>query len=54
MKKDHIPTWLAQEQEVKANLAQGSGPGVARPDQVAGLAGLHAMLRGELPYASIA
>ena len=35
----------------------GPGPGVARPDQIAGKSGLEvleAMLRAELPYASIA
>lgn len=52
-----IETWLAQEQEVLARLEVGPGPGVARPEQIAGLTGLQmmqAMLRGEIPYAAIA
>ncbi|OGB30614.1 MAG: aromatic compound catabolic protein [Burkholderiales bacterium RIFCSPLOWO2_12_FULL_61_40] len=52
-----IETWMAQEQEVLARLEAGPGPGVARPEQIAGLTGLQmmqAMLRGEIPYAAIA
>ena len=52
-----LETWLAQEREVLARLQAGAGPGVARPDQVAGRTGLQLMqgvLSGELPYASIA
>lgn len=52
-----LELWLAQEREVRARLAAGPGPGVARHDQIAGKTGLQAMqamLRGELPYASIA
>ena len=52
-----LETWLAQEREVLASLQAGVGPGVARPEQVAGLSGLQtmqAMLRGEIPYAEIA
>lgn len=52
-----IETWLAQEQEVLARMEAGPGPGVARPEQIAGLSGLQmmqAMLRGEIPYAAIA
>jgi uncharacterized protein (TIGR00369 family) len=52
-----IESWLAQEQEILRRLEAGPGPGVARPDQVAGLTGLQmmqAMLRGEIPYAAIA
>ncbi len=52
-----IETWLAQEQEVLARMEAGPGPGVARPEQIAGLTGLQmmqAMLRGEIPYAAIA
>jgi uncharacterized protein (TIGR00369 family) len=48
--------WLAQERATQA-LLERSGPGVARPDQIAGKSGLdmlHAMLRGELPYPPIA
>jgi uncharacterized protein (TIGR00369 family) len=50
-----LEAWLAQEQEVLARI--GAGPGVARPEQVAGMTGLEmmrAILRGELPYAPIA
>ena len=56
-KPDMLETWLAEEQEVLRRLDAGPGPGVARPDQVAGMSGMdlmHAMLRGDLPYAAIA
>ena len=56
-KHDHLEAWLAQEREVLAQLAAGAGPGVARPEQLAGKSGLEmmqALLRGELPYATIA
>jgi hypothetical protein len=49
-----LETWLAEEREVMARMNGGPGPGVSRPDQVAGKTGLEmmqAMLRGELPYA---
>jgi uncharacterized protein (TIGR00369 family) len=52
-----LDSWLAEEAAVIARLEAGPGPGVARPEQVAGLTGLElmqAMLRGELPYAAIA
>ena len=52
-----LELWLAQEREVRARLTAGPGPGVALHDQIAGKTGLQAMqamLRGELPYASIA
>ncbi|MEY4344270.1 MAG: hypothetical protein RL032_102 [Pseudomonadota bacterium] len=52
-----LDIWLAEEAAVVARLHAGPGPGVARPDQVAGLTGMElmqAMLRGELPYAAIA
>jgi uncharacterized protein (TIGR00369 family) len=52
-----LPVWLAEEAEVLERLKAGPGPGVARPDQVAGRSGLEvmqAMLQGELPYAAIA
>ena len=55
--EEELQAWLAQEQATSAVLEQGAGPGVARPEQVAGLSGLalmQAMLRGELPYAPIA
>ncbi|WP_395689030.1 PaaI family thioesterase [Caenimonas koreensis] len=58
-KPNELEAWLAQEAEVQARLhaAEAHGPGVARPDQVAGKTGLEvmqAMLRGELPYPPIA
>ena len=54
---NQLEAWLAQEREVTARLDAGPGPGVARPEQVAGKTGLdvmEAMLRGEIPYAPIA
>ena len=54
---DPLQTWLAEESAVRLRMDNGPGPGVARPDQIAGKSGLEmlqAMLRGELPYASIA
>jgi uncharacterized protein (TIGR00369 family) len=52
--KNLLETWLAEEQEIAARLQ--AGPGVARPDQVAGKSGLEflqAWLSGELPSAAI-
>jgi len=52
-----LDTWLAQEHAIRSVLDQGPGPGVARPDQIAGMTGLEimqAMLRGDIPYAAIA
>ena len=57
MKTDLLPNWLAHEAEVITRMVQGAGPGVAKPEQVAGLNGLEmmqAMLHGSIPYASIA
>ena len=57
MQVSPLDTWLQEEAAVLERLRAGPGPGVARPDQVAGLSGLalmQAMLRGELPYARIA
>lgn len=54
---DHLEAWLAQEGEVRSRIEKGAGPGVSRPEQVAGKSGielLQAMLRGELPYPPIA
>ncbi|MCW5649106.1 MAG: PaaI family thioesterase [Ramlibacter sp.] len=54
---NQLEAWLAQERDVVARLEQGAGPGVARPEQVAGKTGLEimqAMLRGELPWPPIA
>ena len=56
-KPDMLEAWLAEEQEVLRRLDAGPGPGVARPDQVAGMGGMdlmRAMLRGDIPYAAIA
>lgn len=55
--EDLLARWLAEEAEVQARLDAGPGPGVARPEQVAGMSGLQlmqALLAGELPYAEIA
>lgn len=52
-----LEMWLSQEREIVAQLDAGIGPGVARPGMVAGKSGLEimqAMLRGEMPYPSIA
>ncbi|WP_431129370.1 PaaI family thioesterase [Variovorax paradoxus] len=52
-----IDAWIAQEAEVVQRLDAGPGPGLARPDQIAGKTGLEtmeAMLRAEIPYAAIA
>ena len=54
---DTLETWLAQEQDILQRLEVGPGPGVARPEQIAGKTGLEvmqAMLQGEIPYAAIA
>ncbi|MDB5849479.1 MAG: aromatic compound catabolic protein [Rhodoferax sp.] len=54
---DTLAAWLAEEAEIRARMDAGPGPGVARPDQIAGKTGLEvlqAMLRAELPYAAIA
>ncbi|MGS5088374.1 PaaI family thioesterase [Hydrogenophaga sp. A37] len=52
-----LETWLAQEREILQRLATGPGPGVARPEQIAGKSGLEqmqAMLNGDIPFAAIA
>ena len=54
---DPLAAWLAEEEIIRARMDAGPGPGVARPDQIAGKTGLdvlQAMLRAELPYAAIA
>lgn len=54
---NELERWLNEEAVVLAKLEAGPGPGVARPDQVAGKSGLQlmqAMIDGELPYAEIA
>lgn len=51
-----LEQWLTQERQAQV-LFDRAGPGVARPEQVAGKSGLEllqAMLRGELPYPPIA
>lgn len=51
-----LPAWLAQEAEVQVHMRNGVGPGVARPDQIAGKTGMEifqAMLRGEMPHPPI-
>lgn len=56
-KPSELDAWLAAEAAQRERNAAGVGPGVARPEQLAGLHGLgmmQAMLRGELPYPPIA
>ena len=53
---DTLRMWREEEVKVRALLSSGQGAGVAKPSQVAGKSGLelmHAMLRGEIPRASI-
>ena len=55
--QDVLENWIAQEREMLARWEAGPGVGVARPDQVAGLAGLQflqAIVDGKLPAAPIA
>jgi uncharacterized protein (TIGR00369 family) len=55
--ENQLEAWLAQEQKIQANTANGPGIGVATPAQIAGKTGLEIMqaaLNGELPFASIA
>ena len=52
-----LAAWIAQEAEIVQRLDAGPGPGLARPEQIAGKTGLEmmeAMLRAEIPYAAIA
>jgi len=54
---DQLAAWIAEEDAITAQLDAGPGPGVARPEQIAGKTGLEmmqAMLRAEIPYAPIA
>lgn len=54
---NQLEAWLAQERETQERLDAGVGPGVIRPDQLAGRSGLEVMraiLRGEVPYPPIA
>ncbi len=51
-----LQQWLAEERDIASRMER-AGPGVARPEQWAGLTGLQqmqAMLAGELPFAPIA
>lgn len=57
MSQETLDQWLAEEREVSTRIQSGAGPGVARPEQIAGMSGLEvmqAMCSGALPYAAIA
>lgn len=52
-----LDAWIAEERAIIDRLDGGPGPGLARPEQIAGKTGLEvmqAMLNGEIPYAAIA
>ncbi|MET3493033.1 PaaI family thioesterase [Variovorax boronicumulans] len=52
-----LDAWIAEERAIIDRLEGGPGPGLARPEQVAGKTGLEvmqAMLNGDIPYAAIA
>lgn len=52
-----LDAWIAEERAIIDRLEGGPGPGLARPEQIAGKTGLEvmqAMLNGEIPYAAIA
>lgn len=52
-----LDQWLHDERRIKTRLDSGSGPGVARREQIDGKTGLEimqAVLAGELPFATIA
>lgn len=54
---DTLAAWIAEEEAIVERMDAGPGPGVPRPEQIAGKTGLEmmeAMLRGEIPYAAIA
>jgi len=54
---NQLEAWIAEEAEITERLNAGPGPGVARPEQIAGKTGLEmmqAMLQAEIPYAAIA
>lgn len=54
---DNLAAWIAEADAISERLDAGPGPGVARPEQIAGKTGLEmmqAMLRAEIPYAAIA
>ena len=55
--EDLLAEWTAEGQAVAQRMAAGAGPGVARPEQLAGKTGLEkmeAILRGELPSPTMA
>jgi uncharacterized protein (TIGR00369 family) len=57
IRPNDLEAWLAQERDVRTRMDAGVGPGVARPEQVAGKTGLQVMqglLAGELPHAHMA
>ena len=52
-----LEKWIADAIAVRSRLEAGPGPGVARPEQIAGKTGLEmmlAMLNGDIPYPPIA
>lgn len=52
-----LDLWMTEERAALGRLKQGPGPGVARPEQIAGKSGLEimqAMMSGELPCAECA
>lgn len=54
---EQLAAWIAEEEAIAERLNAGPGPGLARPEQLAGKTGLEmmeAMLRAEIPYAAIA
>ena len=54
---NHLEQWLADEAAVQQRMDAGPGPGLARPEDIAGKTGLEimqAMLRGDIPYPPIA
>jgi len=54
--RNDLEAWLALERDIVGTMRAGVGPGVARPEQVAGKTGietLQLMLRGELPFPPI-
>ncbi|CAN7228270.1 MULTISPECIES: PaaI family thioesterase [unclassified Variovorax] len=54
---EQLAAWIAEEETTAERLNAGPGPGLARPEQLAGKTGLEmmeAMLRAEIPYAAIA
>ena len=54
---NQLEAWIAEERQVADRLDNGPGPGLARPEEIAGKTGLEvmqAMLNGDIPYAAIA